>query len=265
VARELVRFEDYTRREVHGIFSPETTFTPGSGTFGFAGTVSIPGQKGDFVFFVTFGQKQAHHEFVESVTEDGVLSWQSQPAKRLSHPQIKQLISHNETTNSIYLFLRVDKERNYTYLGSLEYLNHDPKREKPVFFEWQIINWETPSNAVLNRLGLTLDKGKNDVTASLVGAATNQLLMKPPPPPKSAKGSNGLHGHMGKKNPDYAKLDARNRKLGRAGELLVLAHEKDRLLKAGRKQNSRAGESCFLGRGRQRWIRYTVVSSRRAT
>lgn len=236
MARELVRFEDYTRREVHDIFSPATKFTPQSGTWGIVGIVPIPGQKGDFVFFVTFGKKQAHHEFDESVTEDGVLSWQSQPTQRLSDPQIKRLINHDETTNAIYLFLRVDKDRDYTYLGNLEYLNHDPKREKPVFFEWQIMDWEIPSKAVLSRVGLRLDEGKSEVGVPSGGIATNQLLMKPPPPPKPAKGSNGPHWQMGKKNPDYAKRDAQNRTLGRAGELLVLAHEKDRLLKAGKKQ-----------------------------
>jgi hypothetical protein len=140
MARELVRFEDYRRSDVHDIFSPDTQFTPQSGTWGLVGIVPIPYQERDFVLFVTFGQKQAHHEFHESVTEDGVLTWQSQPKQHLSDQQILRFITHDETKNTIYLFLRTDKAKDYTYLGTLEYLTHDPKREQPVFFEWQITN-----------------------------------------------------------------------------------------------------------------------------
>src|SRR5215472_9899945 len=97
MARELIRFEEYSRSEVHDIFSPDSKFTSQAGSWGIAGIIQIPLQPRDFVFFVTFGQKQGHHEFDETVTEEGVLTWQSQPRQRLSDPQIRQLIRHDET------------------------------------------------------------------------------------------------------------------------------------------------------------------------
>ena len=70
----LTLWSDYSREEVHSIFSPNTVFTPQAGTWGLRGIVKIPDREGDFVFFVTFGQEQGDHAFDESITTDGVLS-----------------------------------------------------------------------------------------------------------------------------------------------------------------------------------------------
>lgn len=86
--RALIPYEDYSREEVHAIFAPGTAFTPQSGTWGLHGIVPIPNRPGDFVFFVTFGQQQGEHVFDEGITEDGVLSWQSQPRQSLANPQL---------------------------------------------------------------------------------------------------------------------------------------------------------------------------------
>lgn len=118
--RQLKIYEDYSREEVHDIFAPDTTFTPQRGTWGIQGIVPIPDRPGDFVFFVTLGQEQAGHVFDEGITEDGVLTWQSQPRQGLSHPQIREFIEHDELKCSIYLFLRTRGGAKYTYLGELK-------------------------------------------------------------------------------------------------------------------------------------------------
>ena len=59
--RVLKLWDDYTREEVHGIFSPNTRFTPQAGTWGLQGIVRVPARQGDWVFFVTFGQEQGDH------------------------------------------------------------------------------------------------------------------------------------------------------------------------------------------------------------
>jgi hypothetical protein len=115
--RGLALFEDFNREEIHGIFAPETAFTPQRGTWGLQGTEPIPNREGDFVFFVTFGAKQGRHTFDEGISHDGVLTWQSQPRRTLGEAQTSQLIHHDYDSNSIYLFLRTQKSRPYTYLG----------------------------------------------------------------------------------------------------------------------------------------------------
>jgi len=51
-------------------------------------------------FFVTFGQQQGEHLLDESITEKGVLSWQSQPHRSLNNHQIHQFINHDELRKS---------------------------------------------------------------------------------------------------------------------------------------------------------------------
>lgn len=119
------------------------------------------------MFFVSFGRSQAHHEFEESITEDGVLSWQSQPSQTLEHRRIRELIAHDERLSVVHLFLRtsIRSEVPYTYMGPLGYLTHDSTRERPVYFQWQILEWPVPSE-VLARLGLELAPSTEALTTS---------------------------------------------------------------------------------------------------
>ncbi len=151
----LALYFEYSRKDVHDIFSTDTRFTPSSGTWGLHGIVEIPNSPGDFVFFVTFGQHQAGHTFDEWITEEGVMAWQSQPRQSLQDRKIQQLIHHDENRNTIYLFLRTQRISGYTYLGRLKYLTHDPAQEKPVFMYWQLLDWPIPDE-VLSRMHLTL-------------------------------------------------------------------------------------------------------------
>ena len=102
---KLVLNNLYSRKDVHGIFSSETKFTPGAGYWGLQGIIKIPEKQGDFVFFVTYGQSWGGHKFNEGITSDGVLSWQSQPKQNFKSKVIQALINHDETVNNIYLFL----------------------------------------------------------------------------------------------------------------------------------------------------------------
>lgn len=108
---KLKLYDTYSRKDVHDIFAPQTKFTPQAGTWGLHGIVAIPGRIGDFVFFVTFGQQQGDHLFDEGVTDDGVLSWQSQPHQSLINEQVQQLINHDELINSIYLSCEPRRDR----------------------------------------------------------------------------------------------------------------------------------------------------------
>lgn len=224
----LILFEEYSRLDIHGIFSPNTVFTPQSGTWGLHGIVPIPARNGDFVFFVTFGQKQGEHTFDEGITEQGVLSWQSQPRQGLEDFKILQFINHDELRNVIYLFLRTSVNQKYTYLGPLKYLSHDAEREKPVYFQWQLLQWPIP-NAVLKRAGLALlnQDAIGDPNFIKVPASSNLSSI-----PK-AKGLS-TRTFRTRKTPDYSIIDANNRELGLAGELYVIEYERRQLEIQGR-------------------------------
>jgi hypothetical protein len=230
--RPLERFNEYSRKEVHDIFAPDTAFTPQAGTWGLQGIVEIPERPGNFAFFVTLGQTQGEHHFEEGVTEDGVLTWQSQPRQGLGDEQIKRLINHNEDRNTIYLLLRTNRNRDYTYLGDLKYLSHDPIKENPVYFEWQILDWEPPAGKLEAMALPVLPKyqvGEPD-------RPLNSLTLTQPPTTHlpAEEERRGTRRFRGRKSPDYAQRDARNRGLGKKGEELVLEYEKRHLIDNGR-------------------------------
>ena len=230
---KLLPYTDYTRLEVHDIFAPNTDFTPQAGTWGLQGIVQIPGRDGDFVFFVTFGQRQAHHTFDEGVTTQGVLTWQSQPKQRLSDRQIQQFINHNEDVNSIYLFLRTSPQKKYTYLGKLKYLAHDKEREQPVYFQWQILDWNIPESR----------SAAIDLTLEVVSPTPLPTISPDGPglvktaPPKIEPTEIGTPLQKWKpfraRKVDYTRQSARDKRVGRAGELLVLDYERQALRNAG--------------------------------
>lgn len=234
----LKRWDEYTREEIHAIFSPDTVFTPQAGTWGILGIVPVPDRPGDYVFMATQGKTQAHHTFDEEITADGVLTWQSQPKHTLHDPVIKQLIQHDEALNTIHLFLRSDEKRPYSFLGNLKYLAHDKEKEKPVYFHWQILEWDPPVEELRKR-GLHLTPSSVSHSESLGAESLETYLvtgLSEQAPPLSQGGpTKGVPSSTFKKHKqaDHAKRDAANRKLGEAGEQLVLKFEKERLAKAG--------------------------------
>lgn len=219
---------DYSRRDVHGIFSPHTKFTPQAGTWGLHGIVSIPDREYDFVFFVTLGQQQGDHLFDEGINEEGVLTWQSQPSQTLDDERIVKFINHDDSVHNIYLFFRTNKRSDYKYYGRLGYLTHDTSREKPVYFQWQLLDWDALDGA---ETALPIDLEAVAVIPET--ATTGGLIQSNRPSPKAGRTGTDKETFRARKVADYAARDERNRKLGLMGEMLVLEYEKNRLLSEG--------------------------------
>ena len=225
--RVLKLKDAYSREDIHGIFSPDTRFTKQSGTWGLQGIIKVPNTERDFVFIVTYGQSQGGHDFDEGITEDGVLSWQSQPKQDFDNAVIKLLISHNDLTDNIYLFLRENKKDDYEYLGRLAYLDHDKERIKPVYFQWQLLDWDELSSDTPK---ITSVDERKPVGLSTESRRTLKQTFEAPIKKKKGLTQNEFRT---KKTPDYAERDSRNRKLGLEGELLALDFEKRRLMDLG--------------------------------
>jgi len=231
---KILRVGDfYSRRDVHGIFSPDTIFTPQAGTWGLHGIVSIPKREGDWVFLVTLGQTQGDHAFDESITTDGVLSWQSQPRQGLENETIKSLIAHDERLNNIHLFLRSKKGTDYGYFGNLGYLTHDTQRERPVHFQWQLMDWPMP-DGFITQVGVALlgDMKFLDSTTSIKVAQGLEFVAKPPP--RTSRRGTSTSEFQSRKSPNHLAQHANNTALGLLGEELVLAQERIMLTRENR-------------------------------
>lgn len=231
---QLIKYNNYSRKEIHDIFSPDTHFTPGAGYWGISGIIKVPGTRRDYIFLVTYGQKQAEHEFNEDIDENGILTWQSQPSQKLTTPQIIELINHDYTTDNIYLFLRTDKNSDYTYMGLLAYVDHDNQRENPVYFKWQILDWngqevkkkvknlkvqeepheDTNTNNKKFELILKEDNEEYHIDSSRTGKKTEEFYSN--------------------KNINFEGEIKKNTELGKKGEDVVVEYEKIMLISRGR-------------------------------
>jgi hypothetical protein len=229
MARKLEKYEDYGREAIHEIFSPETPFSRGAGSWGIRGIIEIPQRKNDFVFLVTYGQRTGDHNFEEYITENGVLRWQSQPSQTVRTDQIKKFLLHDCEKNSIYLFLRTDDTREYTYMGLLAYIpTQTVKDTQPVNILWQILDWELSENKA-NAMNLTL---RSDFISDFNQGNENDVLTFTEPPYHNAAITTGRHYSPIKF--DFAENERINKRKGHAGELLVVAHEKKTLIEGNR-------------------------------
>ncbi|WP_254654706.1 DUF3427 domain-containing protein [Bacillus sp. FJAT-27986] len=228
-------YGEYNREEVHDIFDPLSPYTPGAGTWGIHGIVKIPNREKDYVFFVTFGQSVAGHDFEEEITEEGVLTWQSQPRHKFSDIVIQNLINHNHLKNNIYLFLRTKKinqnskkSEPFRYLGKLAYISHDIEREAPVYFKWQLLDWSNPSKDVLQNMGLKPSLTVVDTVIS------EDKLVEAMVPKKRGERIGIKTNQFKARHVDFAENTARNKNIGLKGELAVLEYEKSYLISQGR-------------------------------
>lgn len=227
--KKLVKYEKYTRKEINAIFDPQKNFIPQRGTWGVQGIISVPNREKDFIFYVTLGKVEGKHTFVESISSDGILSWQSQPSQTLAERRIKKFIEHDHNTDNIFLFLRTHAREAYTYFGKLAYIAHDPQKERPVYFKWQVLDWDfTAEQAKAINLSLELDISKN------TSKKTGTLSIIDSPSRNSNESKQPKSNDFRARHVNFDENNRLNKNLGEQGELLVLEYEKDFLIKNGK-------------------------------
>jgi len=231
----FTRYQSYDRERVAAVLEPSYLFRPQRGSWGISGIVRF-GAGSNYVFFVSFGQTQAEHEFDEAVYDSGIMRWQSQPSQKLTDPAIKKLIDHDHLTNDILLFLRTSTRGPYAFMGFLKYVNHDTDRQQPVNFHWQILDFD-PNLDYESLMGLRLQAAPitpaSERTDSTAEISVRQSLAEKPPPRKRLGIALATRDFV--RTPiDYEVRDRRNRGLGKAGEQLVLEYERECLQKEGR-------------------------------
>ncbi|MEK3711175.1 DUF3427 domain-containing protein [Bacillus sp. FSL K6-1005] len=238
MVKPLQLYKIYDRKMVHDIFDPFSSFHYGTGTWGGQGIVKIPNRNKDYVFFVTFGRKQGEHQFKEEITEEGILTWQSQPSQRLNDQDILNFITHDHVTNKIYLFLRTrslnpntKKAEPYTYLGQLAYITHDDTKERPVHFTWQILDWHI-NEETLRRMDVAITPTENDRMLNSNKSNINLVLAGPP---YSKNDLNVSSTSFQARHINFSVNETIKKSIGLSGELLILENEKQFLIENGRK------------------------------
>ena len=102
-------------------------------------------------------------------------------------------------------------------------MSHDNEREAPVYFQWQLLDWDQNTSVKKN------DEPKIDYDENKVG----EIELSNDKPVKKTIGTT-LDDFRARKSPDYSIRDNNNKKLGDLGEELVLRFEKKSLVDANR-------------------------------
>lgn len=226
---QLVLYQKYSRKEVHSLFSPDTIYIPQRGSWGLHNVMGLHNRPGDYVFFTT--QEYGSGEPDEGITEEGVFIWKSNAGQTLNDPQIRKFIDHDELINSIYLFYRQKMHGRYTYLGRLKYLRHDMSRQKPVYIQWQILDWNI-SHKEVNRLGLVLMGARKETNSETL--PVRSMLQETKTTKISMRKGVSTKAFRKNKNADFSFEEAKDPGLNIAGEKIVIAHEKRSLIESGR-------------------------------
>jgi len=241
----LLLYGDYDREGVQKIFEPEAAFTPGAGSWGLSGAITVPGTFRSYIFFVSFGQSNGGHSFDEGIDRDGFLRWQSQPKQRLDQKRIQNWIGHDHSEDAIHLFLRTSLIRGgrpapFTYLGELEYVAHDPEKESPVHFLWRLRTWPIPPD-VIERMQLVIDHRTPDAWEAVRGPQSQptkssgiQEVARPTKTTAAAKKEPNPPLFQPRLDINFQQKSARAIEIGALGEDLVLKYEKERLIELGR-------------------------------
>ncbi|MEZ9016081.1 DUF3427 domain-containing protein [Vibrio lentus] len=219
----LALYQKYTRKQLNDLFDPDMIFSSGAGRWGGTGIVPNTPRENDFTFIVTLEDKKTYEDYL---TKDGIIHWESQERHHQESDWIKSFCTHDENQNTIYLFMRVAKGDDYTFFGPLAFKHCDENTQHPVHFQWHLLNWPLPEN-VCQEFNEHI-KGEEVKTApplNLSGVSLNETT-----PPKS----DNKKTTFGKNNSqsvtvDWAKREQRNRRLGLAGEQLVIRHEIEQL------------------------------------
>lgn len=230
--KKLVRFEKYSREDIHDIFSPNTKFVPNTGTWGLQGIIRVPETKSDYIFIVTYKSKQSLKELDENIDENGILTWRSQKRQKLNSPMIKDFINHDYLKNNIYLFLRTSEKEDDEYMGLLAYVEHDNQRERPVYFKWQILDWNNKNKENLKNDEKLLDFEKDNNTDKMelqLSEDDTEYIYEI----NERKGKDTKEFYSNK-NYNFEGEAKKNSAVGKKGEDLVVEYEKMKLIAEGR-------------------------------
>ena len=118
-------------------------------------------------------------------------------------------------------------------MGLLAYVDHDNQREKPVYFKWQILDWnEDNSNRLINEKKInTYDIEKLDTKKFTLELNEEETEYSYEYESRKGKNTNEFYSN---KNINFEGEIKKNTELGKTGEDVVVGYEKTRLIMEGR-------------------------------
>ena len=212
--------EQYSREDLSNIFSPEFEFVLNGGKWDRTGVVTVDlGARKDFFLFST-KEKFSNWKNPEVIYDDGTFDWVAQQRMNIENNNLsKKLQENNPEVRRILLFIKEKETKpKFTYYGPLEYLSEykDDRDNKRLVFK--LSSWDVIPNLQLRNQ--IIQDIKPDINAELVEESQPSFNS-----PNQQNINNGNRPARIIRNYD----DIENKKLGDAGEELVLRNERKKL------------------------------------
>ena len=95
--QKLIQNNKYSREDIYNIFNSPRPIDSIWRQWGIINLGKyISEMKDDFIFLLTKGSEISGYLFDEGITEEGVLSWQTQPQNSFKSKSVKKFIKHDE-------------------------------------------------------------------------------------------------------------------------------------------------------------------------
>ncbi len=218
----------YYRRELHKLFKCQSIFTPGQGAWGVQRVVSVPKRANDFIFFETLDGVINPDISEIGICENGILTWPSHPSQSLRNNIVSKWIEHDDDFDKIHLFVNKKRKDKYIYLGTLSYLTHDKERQNPVWFKFQLNNFE------LNEETLPFISIEQKSLRSYSRDRIHDNLEKCESPTNTFGEGLSTINFRKKILPNFLENEIEDLNLRHAGAQLVLKYEQEKLKKQGK-------------------------------
>ncbi len=219
---DLQEGKKYSRKDLCEIFFPEFKFGDVWGKVGITGVIALDlGLKKDYALMAV-ADKSKGKERPEIVYEDGTFEWITQQRFRRNNrtPLAKRLRCKTDS-NVLLFFKNTNSEGKFTYFGQLEYEYEDKDEDGDRRFVYKIKSFDS--------IKRKLELNEGELISSLNPKSSALLEKVRPPAFAQLPIGNSSSGQENAGNRRYNGNDDENKKLGTAGELLVMEYEKKKL------------------------------------
>ena len=140
----LERYKEYTKKDVHDILDPESTYYYFCGKWGINGVVRYGTDHDKFALFVTLGKDETYHGRIQTLSPKGELTWSTPLKGGANTANTRKLLRSGRIGQDVHIFCRrkndytSDKDKMYIYVGKGRQPEVVDDGELPQLVVWKI-------------------------------------------------------------------------------------------------------------------------------
>lgn len=140
----ISRFKEYTKKDVHDLMDPESSYYYYCGKWGTNGVIRLGKFRDDFVLFSTLGENFKYHGKAQRINKDGTVIWCAPMSYRVGSRELNDLLKKEPRKPRVFYFARdgysIDKygEKKYYYIGKLINPEVIDSKTPPLIIKWTL-------------------------------------------------------------------------------------------------------------------------------